>query len=455
MPPPTSCLLVEHDLHAGERVGDRGDIGGQPTRRVLVGHHRALPSRTVEQRRHPAAGALRQRHVEPGLLGQPYAVGVGGQRGAADVGHLRQRRDRVQPDVGGARRGRPVLAALALQAGEVAAGVERRRAVRVRGRQRGPHRRQIGRGDQLVAAPADREAPHRAGELPVGVLEHLRRSSRSRRRPRRSDRALTTTFCASGAIGVRDLEIHRRLAARFARLSADHGRGELRQSVRGGERVEVGLVEAVEREEHDRGALAGEAAGGQLVDVVGGAAARRASAPCPARPAAGSTAATCDAACSPGSGRVRRPRRAAIRGSTAAAATRRTPARAGRGSRAPRRRMPSPPSRRRPRRRPSCRPVASAPPARCRRPSRTARRAGVESRSAAVSWVSAPVRRPEVGRAGQQVRVRSADQARVTGHRGAQVGDEHEHPDGDERQRAEMPGYHNRQRTSELARCGF
>ncbi len=154
-------LLVEHDPHAGERVGDRGDIGRQPARRVLVGHHRTLPFRTVEQRRHPAAGALRQRNIEPGLLGLPHAVGVGGQRGAADVDHLGQRRHRVQPHIAGTRRRRPVLAALALQTREVSAGIESRRAVRVRGRQRRAHRRQIGRGDQLVAAPADREAPHR------------------------------------------------------------------------------------------------------------------------------------------------------------------------------------------------------------------------------------------------------------------------------------------------------
>ena len=42
-----------------------------------------------------------------------------------------------------------------------------------RGGQGGPHRGQVGGGDQLVAAPADGEAPHRAGELPVRVLQHL------------------------------------------------------------------------------------------------------------------------------------------------------------------------------------------------------------------------------------------------------------------------------------------
>ena len=61
-----------------------------------------------------------------------------------------------------------------------------------------------------------------------------------------------------GRNGVRDLEIHRRLAARLARLPADQGRGELRQAGSRGEHVQVGLVETVEREEHDRGALAGE-----------------------------------------------------------------------------------------------------------------------------------------------------------------------------------------------------
>jgi hypothetical protein len=69
---------------------------------------------------------------------------------------------------------------------------------------------------------------------------------------------------------VGNLEVHRRLTARFTRLPTDHRRGELRQSVGGGEGVEVGLVEAVEREEDDRGALAGVAVRGQLVDVVGG-----------------------------------------------------------------------------------------------------------------------------------------------------------------------------------------
>ena len=52
-----------------------------------------------------------------------------------------------------------------------------------------------------------------------------------------------------------------------------------------------------------------------------------------------------------------------------------------------------------------------------------------------------PVRRPEVlVELGQQVRVRAADQACVAGLPRAQVGDEREHPNGDERQRAEMPG---------------
>ena len=139
---------------------------------------------------------------------------------------------------------------------------------------------------------------------------------------------------------------------------------------------------------------------------------RWASAPCPARPAAASD----------GPRRVMRyvaqdPAQLGdlgtqrIRGSTAAAATRRRPARAVRGSRAPRRRTRWRPSPRRPRRRPRSSP--GSPPhrqARVGRPTRTPRRGG-SSRAARQSAACRRVRRPEVGRTGQQVRVRPADQA--------------------------------------------
>ncbi len=239
-----------------------------------------------------------------------------------------------------------------------------------------------------------------------------------------------------------DLEVHRRLTARFTRLPTDHRRGELRQSVGGGEGVEVGLVEAVEREEDDRGALAGVAVGGQLVDVVGGQQ-RRGRQP-PVRHVQRED---------------RRPRRVVRRVAQDPAELGDLVAQRFGDRRLLRRRVEHLPALAAvvvyldieclrhvlggalddgPRfaRSPAHRqPVVVGPAEQRVGPGRIAQCGG--------QLGVGPVRRPEVGRAGQQVRVRSADQARVTGHRGAQVGDEREHPDGDERQRAEMPGYHS------------
>ena len=112
-----------------------------------------------EQRRHPAAAADAQRRVEPGLLSQPSPFPVEGQCGA--------RRRRSSPAATKSRparrhwagRRRPVVATFALQSGVVAAGGERRRAMRLRLRQRRPHGREIRCSQQLVARPADRKAP--------------------------------------------------------------------------------------------------------------------------------------------------------------------------------------------------------------------------------------------------------------------------------------------------------
>ena len=66
-----------------------------------------------------------------------------------------------------------------------------------------------------------------------------------------------------------DLEIHRRFTVRFAGVAADQQRGELGQSERGGELVEIALVVAVEGEDHDGDPLAGVAVRRQSAGVVG------------------------------------------------------------------------------------------------------------------------------------------------------------------------------------------
>ena len=114
--------------------------------------------------------------------------------------------------------------------GEVAAGVECRGAVRMGGGERGANRRQIRCGEQFVAAPADRETPDRAGELAIGVLQHL------------AD-LLEGAVALDGRTGVDDdrlgvgrnrmcdFEIHRGLAVWLGSLVTDDGRGELGQPV--------------------------------------------------------------------------------------------------------------------------------------------------------------------------------------------------------------------------------
>ena len=81
----------------------------------------------------PAAGALGQRHVEPGLFGLPYAFCVGRQRGAADVGISGSEATESRP-TSWPPAVTTSLAALALETREVAAGVERRMPWVVRSR---------------------------------------------------------------------------------------------------------------------------------------------------------------------------------------------------------------------------------------------------------------------------------------------------------------------------------
>ncbi len=269
VPPPTTSCWFEHDPHTGERVGDRGDIGGQPSARILVGRDAPLPVGTVEQRGHAAAGALRQRNVEPRLLGQPHSVRIGGQRGAADIGHLRAAMPpnpaRRRPAPGGDDQSSPPLhssparSPLALNA-DVPCDCAVLKADRTGAKSAAVM--------QFVAAPSDRKAPHRTGKLHGPPTSNICAIFSKAPSPSTVGRALHDHLRGVGRDGVGDLEIHRRLTARLARLAAHHGRGELRQSVRGGECVEVGLVETVEGEEHDRGALAGEAGVGQLREVV-------------------------------------------------------------------------------------------------------------------------------------------------------------------------------------------
>ena len=84
-------------------ICDRRDIGREAFTGPGVERHRALPGRAVEQGGPPPAVPCDSGSVEPGLLSQPAAGVVGGQRGAADVGHLGHRRHRVQPDIVGMR----------------------------------------------------------------------------------------------------------------------------------------------------------------------------------------------------------------------------------------------------------------------------------------------------------------------------------------------------------------
>jgi hypothetical protein len=138
----------------------------------------------------------------------------------------------------------------------------------VRPHQRGAHRCQVRGGEQFVATPPDGEAPDGAGEVAVGLLEHLADLD-----------VATPTFdggpCVDddlgriGCDGMRHLKIHRQLAAGPTRLATHDDGGELGKSEHRGERVEVGLVESVEGEDHDRLALAGEPGAGQCADVVG------------------------------------------------------------------------------------------------------------------------------------------------------------------------------------------
>ena len=67
---------------------------------------------------------------------------------------------------------------------------------------------------------------------------------------------------------MRHLKIHRGLAVRFLRLAADDHGCESGQTGGVGEGVEIFLVGTVEREEHDRLALAGEAGLGERRRVV-------------------------------------------------------------------------------------------------------------------------------------------------------------------------------------------
>ena len=162
-----------------------------------------------------------------------------------------------RPMSSGPGRGRPLVAALAFQTGGVAARVERRRAAPLRRGQRRLDRSQIRGGDELLAAPPDRQAPHRPGELTIDLGEH-------------SADLLVGAVALHRRPGVDDdqpcirrnrmchLKIHRRLAVLLLRFAADDHGGEAGQPGGVGEGVEILLVGAVEREEHDRRALAGE-----------------------------------------------------------------------------------------------------------------------------------------------------------------------------------------------------
>ena len=170
-----------------------------------------------------------------------------------------------------------------------------------------------------------------------------------------------TTFCASGATAwatSRSIVVSPRGSAGWPPTRVGVNFGSLYS---GREAVQVGLVVAVEREDHDGLALAGESGRGELAHVVGVQQRAR------LQPLVRHV-----------QRQHRRPRRVMrdvaqdpaefghlgpqfARAPTAAAGTRRTADPAGRGSRAPQPRMRSRPFRLRPRRRPSCGRAAIAP----------------------------------------------------------------------------------------------
>ena len=98
-----------------------------------------------------------------GLLGHPFALGVGRQPGAADGRHLRQRRHRIQSDIVGAAGQTTTCRPLHSRPAMSPEASNARRPVAHRGRQRTAHRRQVGGGEEPVAAPADGETPDRPG----------------------------------------------------------------------------------------------------------------------------------------------------------------------------------------------------------------------------------------------------------------------------------------------------
>ena len=175
---PARCLRRRRparrtDADSRERIGDGGDVGRQPAhRRVAVVRTPALPRGPRKERRHPAAGALGQRRIDPRLFGEPLVLRrrwTGWcRRPTSSRAATRPRRGRCRPGPAGrTSRGRPCTP------------VHRCRRWRrtptchaLCAFQRGLHGCEVGGGDQRVASPADRQAPHRAGELAVRLTSN-------------------------------------------------------------------------------------------------------------------------------------------------------------------------------------------------------------------------------------------------------------------------------------------
>ena len=154
-------LAVEDDLDAGELVGDRGDVGGEPAIRILIRQHRTLPRRSLEERGHPPPlPATAARRTTPVQDATP-AASVDNVVPPTSVisGSEATRSSPISASLGGDDQSRPPLRSRPARspltskplcqlacASAIAAAPA-----------------QIGRGEQLVATPADREAPRRAG----------------------------------------------------------------------------------------------------------------------------------------------------------------------------------------------------------------------------------------------------------------------------------------------------
>ena len=163
---------------------------------------------------------------------------------------------------------------------------------------------QVGGADQRVAAPPDRQTPHRAGELPVHRLEQLP-DLLVGAVPFDGGPGVDDHLLRVGRNRMCDFEIHHRLGTRRAWLTPDQHRRESRQPRRVGEHVEVLLVVSAEFEEHDRRALAREAARRPADWRCTPPATPSGSVPGSARPAAGIPASPHDAGCNPGFGPAR------------------------------------------------------------------------------------------------------------------------------------------------------